>query len=1153
MSTQINIKGSTGPTGTAGGDLSGTYPNPTVDGLQGRPVSNATPVNGQVLQYDGINWVPGSIPSGGSGGGGVVYFLNFNTTADAPLTNITQTPNASKELGIISETTGTSYTSAILPTANYTLLASFVTDLNTPSSTTIPAGLWDFNIYAESTTSNVANQTSFQIEILKYDGSNAPVLLATSNEIYIYDPTEVTQYVASVIIPQTTILSTDRIVVYIYGKAHQNNKTLTFNFGGSYPSHVHSTIPSVTGTGIVKVINGVFQSPASTIVNADVSATAAIAVSKLSMATSRILGRTTASTGAVEEISLTTTGNSGSASLSSTNLNIPTYTLSGLDGVPTTRNITINGTTQDLSAGRTYTVTDANLSTSDVTTNDVSITKHGFVPKAPNDLAKYLRGDGTWAIIPSISLGRILFVATTGNDSTAIIGSLSNPYLTLEAAKSASTNGDLIYVYPGTYTVTTTDTEGLAKDGIGYYFSPKTIINKATSGPIFYADGFIYGFNVYGYGNFNKTTNTGIIFGSNNILVYGSVTTFGSLVGGTGYTTGSKATTGGSGTGLIVNVTSVGGTGNITALTISNAGSTYKVGDVITISGGATPATITVTEIASQSNTDADISFEANDILTSVASFAFDINTTARANLKFNNLLSTASSMRLDNSNVVINMYSMVSTTASVIQGNNGGDAHVQSSNLLINGYLIHSTSTAININTIQIGRTCKFTFNVNNILANSTTGYSFISNFGDNNIVLNVNTVSSIYGSAFLGDVYLNGYCLHILGGMNLYGGQVRTIGTSTIPLYGDVDTTYFGRKGNGGYSTIYISGGSVALNMTNQDFTAGFQITGGIVTLNGNWTNGEMGAVSSVVGGTLIINGDYSYGNNSYGTARYYGVLVDGGNLIVRGTIRLTILDWGGFDVNKLFSSPIELNNGKVILNSGTLISNAPMATPIRVTNNQNAVNTFGTGTAGTLYTNAIRATTAVTGSGTGLTVQTANVNGITGTIIVNRGTGYAVGDIITIVGGGNNATFPIATVMRQEVKVYTGGLNTNLIQHGGTLAAKKLKFRANLTVAANTQIVLNDNISSGNLTFLALVATYPTTAELAAQIVAQINASTIQITATQDSPGDSYFYLEADTNYTFTTVSFLNLTTVAITPASFPISPTVLGPIIEDINVE
>lgn len=37
------------------------------------------------------------------------------------------------------------------------------------------------------------------------------------------------------------------------------------------------------------------------------------------------------------------------------------------------------------------------LSLSDVTTGNVSTSKHGFVPKAPNDTGKFLRGDGTWA------------------------------------------------------------------------------------------------------------------------------------------------------------------------------------------------------------------------------------------------------------------------------------------------------------------------------------------------------------------------------------------------------------------------------------------------------------------------------------------------------------------------------------------------------------------------------------------------------------------------------------------------------------------------------------------------------------------------------------------------------------------------------------
>lgn len=59
-------------------------------------------------------------------------------------------------------------------------------------------------------------------------------------------------------------------------------------------------------------------------------------------------------------ISLTTTGSSGASTYNNITgvFNIPNYTLSGLGGVPTTRTITINGTTYDLSANRSWTVGD---------------------------------------------------------------------------------------------------------------------------------------------------------------------------------------------------------------------------------------------------------------------------------------------------------------------------------------------------------------------------------------------------------------------------------------------------------------------------------------------------------------------------------------------------------------------------------------------------------------------------------------------------------------------------------------------------------------------------------------------------------------------------------------------------------------------------
>lgn len=85
--------------------------------------------------------------------------------------------------------------------------------------------------------------------------------------------------------------------------------------------------------------------------------------------------------------------------------------------------------------------------------------------------------------------------------------------------------------------------------------------------------------------------------GSTYYTAGGGVLATDSLVGGTGYTTGTVTTvTGGSGTGMIVSITAA--LGVVTAVTIINPGKGYVVGETLTIDGGNDDATIDVLTVS---------------------------------------------------------------------------------------------------------------------------------------------------------------------------------------------------------------------------------------------------------------------------------------------------------------------------------------------------------------------------------------------------------------------------------------------------------------------------------------------------------------------------------------------------------------------------
>jgi len=163
-----------------------------------------------------------------------------------------------------------------------------------------------------------------------------------------------------------TIDSTSTARNILYQDLDGTIKKSSVPAGGSVDSTVYST-RAWRQKGIDSVVNLISSAGGGTVLSVSsgtgmnfstITSSGSVSADTVILATRARAQKAVDSLGAIKQnnISLTTTGSSGASTFNGTTLNVPNYTLAGLGGVPTTRTLTINGTSYDLSADRSWTI-----------------------------------------------------------------------------------------------------------------------------------------------------------------------------------------------------------------------------------------------------------------------------------------------------------------------------------------------------------------------------------------------------------------------------------------------------------------------------------------------------------------------------------------------------------------------------------------------------------------------------------------------------------------------------------------------------------------------------------------------------------------------------------------------------------------------------
>jgi hypothetical protein len=126
-------------------------------------------------------------------------------------------------------------------------IVAFLTDANDPAQLNIPAGNWNYEIYAQMSSNGGTPQ--MYAELYKYDGTTFTLISTSSNEI-LYDGTALNLYTFAMAVPATTLTLTDRLAVKLYA-TNSGGKTTTIHTQDGHLCQIITTF----STGIT-ALNG---------------------------------------------------------------------------------------------------------------------------------------------------------------------------------------------------------------------------------------------------------------------------------------------------------------------------------------------------------------------------------------------------------------------------------------------------------------------------------------------------------------------------------------------------------------------------------------------------------------------------------------------------------------------------------------------------------------------------------------------------------------------------------------------------------------------------------------------------------------------------------------------------------------------------------